>query len=330
MRRAVLLGGRGRSPSPLVGFGIWYYVRDDYPFQLTSSEITGLVVPLGHRGRRRVGVHRPTRRRSSPTGSAAWRRIRASEAVPVTTVVTIVRSDGPSLRLAIGGAQGSASWVDADGIATPPVGLQVGQAFLWYLRGVGDALAARATASPRRRRAGAGASPAPTSSPIAVASPSPSVRRSVAHPVGDRPRRRPASRTASQLAGVGRLGKKPAVPGRGGRPGPFRPSRLADRHRFTNGGGSTMLKGFKEFILRGNVVDLAVAVVIGAAFGARRDGLRQGPHHAAHRRHLRQARLLDADVHHQQQHVPLRLVHQRRHHLRADRGRRVLRRRRAR
>ena len=29
-----------------------------------------------------------------------------------------------------------------------------------------------------------------------------------------------------------------------------------------------MLKGFKQFILRGNVIDLAVAVVIGAAFGA--------------------------------------------------------------
>jgi large conductance mechanosensitive channel len=29
-----------------------------------------------------------------------------------------------------------------------------------------------------------------------------------------------------------------------------------------------MVKGFREFILRGNVVDLAVAVVIGAAFGA--------------------------------------------------------------
>ena len=27
-----------------------------------------------------------------------------------------------------------------------------------------------------------------------------------------------------------------------------------------------MLKGFREFILRGNVIDLAVAVVIGAAF----------------------------------------------------------------
>jgi len=29
-----------------------------------------------------------------------------------------------------------------------------------------------------------------------------------------------------------------------------------------------MLKGFKTFLFRGNVVDLAVAVVIGAAFGA--------------------------------------------------------------
>jgi large conductance mechanosensitive channel len=29
-----------------------------------------------------------------------------------------------------------------------------------------------------------------------------------------------------------------------------------------------MLKGFKQFLLRGNVLDLAVAVVIGGAFGA--------------------------------------------------------------
>ena len=28
-----------------------------------------------------------------------------------------------------------------------------------------------------------------------------------------------------------------------------------------------MIKGFRDFILRGNVVDLAVAVLIGAAFG---------------------------------------------------------------
>jgi large conductance mechanosensitive channel len=29
-----------------------------------------------------------------------------------------------------------------------------------------------------------------------------------------------------------------------------------------------MLKGFRQFVMRGNVIDLAVAVVIGAAFGA--------------------------------------------------------------
>jgi large conductance mechanosensitive channel len=31
---------------------------------------------------------------------------------------------------------------------------------------------------------------------------------------------------------------------------------------------AAMLKGFKEFVFRGNVLDLAVAVVIGGAFGA--------------------------------------------------------------
>lgn len=29
-----------------------------------------------------------------------------------------------------------------------------------------------------------------------------------------------------------------------------------------------MLKGFKQFLLRGNVVDMAVGIVVGAAFGA--------------------------------------------------------------
>jgi large conductance mechanosensitive channel len=32
--------------------------------------------------------------------------------------------------------------------------------------------------------------------------------------------------------------------------------------------GITMIKGFKEFLLRGNVIDLAVAFVIGVAFAA--------------------------------------------------------------
>jgi large conductance mechanosensitive channel len=37
-----------------------------------------------------------------------------------------------------------------------------------------------------------------------------------------------------------------------------------------------MLKGFKDFIMRGNVVDLAVAVVIGAAFSRVIDALVEG------------------------------------------------------
>ncbi|MBX3094118.1 MAG: large conductance mechanosensitive channel protein MscL [Cryobacterium sp.] len=37
-----------------------------------------------------------------------------------------------------------------------------------------------------------------------------------------------------------------------------------------------MLKGFKEFVMRGNVIDLAVAVVIGAAFTAVVNALVEG------------------------------------------------------
>ena len=37
-----------------------------------------------------------------------------------------------------------------------------------------------------------------------------------------------------------------------------------------------MLRGFKDFLMRGNVVDLAVAVVIGTAFGAVVKGLIDG------------------------------------------------------
>jgi large conductance mechanosensitive channel len=34
-----------------------------------------------------------------------------------------------------------------------------------------------------------------------------------------------------------------------------------------NTGGKTMLKEFKEFAMKGNVVDMAVGIIIGAAFG---------------------------------------------------------------
>jgi large conductance mechanosensitive channel len=37
-----------------------------------------------------------------------------------------------------------------------------------------------------------------------------------------------------------------------------------------------MLKGFRDFLMRGNVVDLATAVIIGAAFGGVVDGMIKG------------------------------------------------------
>ena len=43
---------------------------------------------------------------------------------------------------------------------------------------------------------------------------------------------------------------------------------IRQRNADTSARLPAMLKEFREFILRGNVVDLAVAVVIGAAFGA--------------------------------------------------------------
>jgi len=49
-----------------------------------------------------------------------------------------------------------------------------------------------------------------------------------------------------------------------------------------------MLKEFRAFILRGNLVDLAIAVVIGAAFTAVINALVR-PVDPAHRGHLRQA-----------------------------------------
>jgi large conductance mechanosensitive channel len=45
-----------------------------------------------------------------------------------------------------------------------------------------------------------------------------------------------------------------------------------NRHR-DPGEERSMLKGFRDFIARGNVIDLAVGVIIGAAFGAIVDSL---------------------------------------------------------
>ncbi len=151
-----------------VTFGIWYYVRDDYPLQLTSTEITGLAVRAATADGPVSGyIAHP------PAELAQWvssmEKVSSDTAEPVTTTVTIERSVGPALRLAIGGSQAAASWVYADGHSTPPVSVQVNQELLWYLHGVRDTLASTSHGMvPRQAPAGAGASPSPSSSPSAM------------------------------------------------------------------------------------------------------------------------------------------------------------------
>ena len=54
-------------------------------------------------------------------------------------------------------------------------------------------------------------------------------------------------------------------------------------------GTAKVFQGFKDFISRGNAIELAVGVVIGAAFGAVVDVDRRRPDRAAHRGDLRRA-----------------------------------------
>ena len=85
-----------------------------------------------------------------------------------------------------------------------------------------------------------------------------------------------------------------------------------------------MLKEFRDFLLRGNIVELAVAFVMGVAFAAARQLARGQPRDADHRDDHRQARLQQPHVHDQRRRVPLRRVHHRRDPVRRDRGGGVL------
>lgn len=171
----------------LVAFGIWYYVHDDYPFQLTSDQIAGLAyhsLPTGS----------PAQGSASGSGSASasvsgyisdppaelagWvssiEKDSSEENASATTVVTVVETDGRLLRLFLHGSRGYGRWVEPDGTQSEAVGVRLNQAFVWYVRGVGDALIASQQAEPRP--ASSAGSPTPTPSPTLTpitASPSP-------------------------------------------------------------------------------------------------------------------------------------------------------------
>ena len=162
MRRALFWAGVALTIALVAG--IWYYVRDDYPFQLSSDQIAGLSYhpcrpPVRARSRSRV-TSRP------PADLADWissmEKDSSDETVSVTTVATVVLTDGRQLRLYLGGSRGRALGRAQRGQSTP-VGVQFNQPFVWYLQGVGDALAASPSVEPQPAPTTTSASPTPVS-----------------------------------------------------------------------------------------------------------------------------------------------------------------------
>ena len=161
MRRALFWAGVALTIA-LVAFGIWYYVRDDYPFQLSPDQIAGLSYhSVAAPGSGAVSVSGYIS--EPPADLADWvssmEKDSSDETVTVTTVATVVLTDGRQLRLYLGGSRGFGRWVEPGGAQSTPVGVQLNQPFVWYLQGVGDALAASPSFEPQ---------PAPTTTPAST------------------------------------------------------------------------------------------------------------------------------------------------------------------
>ena len=175
MTRALFWAGVALTIA-LVAFGIWYYVHDDYPFQLTSDQIAGLSyhsVPTSSSVSGSASGSVSGYISNPPVELAGWvssmEKDSSDETVVVTTVVTVVQTDGRLLRLFLGGSRGYGRWVEPAGSQSAPVGVQLNQAFVWYVQGVGDALAASRQTEPQPTP---GASPtSPTQSPTVSPSP---------------------------------------------------------------------------------------------------------------------------------------------------------------
>ena len=110
---------------------------------------------------------------------------------------------------------------------------------------------------------------------------------------GSRDRRGPTERPPSRRpceslcsTGAMRSSRCSAPPGLAARSLPT--TRAAGR----NDGGTSHARGIREFALRGNVVDLAIGVIIGAAFGKIVEFDRRRPLHADRRRGHRRPRFL--------------------------------------
>jgi hypothetical protein len=132
----------------VVGVGVWFFVRDEYPFQqVGDDDVVGLTYDRGGPGSRVIGYvgHPP---RDLPGWVRSWERNSGGDETSVEAVVTVLLRDGRRLRLEVGGARGYACWIGADGRAGESFGGPFNEAFIWYIRGLGVGLDARPPVEP--------------------------------------------------------------------------------------------------------------------------------------------------------------------------------------
>jgi hypothetical protein len=141
-----------------VGVGAWFFVRDEYPFQVESDIAFLAFEGHGDGGWRYGYVDDP------PPELGEWlssmERDASGDTVTPEEQLTVVLADGRRLHLIVGGDRGIAHWIAADGTTGPSVPVHIDQRLMWYVRGLAMGL-------------GAGTSPAPAESPGSPGSPGP-------------------------------------------------------------------------------------------------------------------------------------------------------------
>ena len=130
-----------------VGIGIWFFVRDEYPFQVGDGDVAAVTYEYRDQN---VWVSGTV---TDPPDDLAgwisgWERDASGESPSTDSTVTIILRDGRRLRLNVGGKRGYGSWVGADGRSGPSLGVHFNDAFVWYVRGLGDGFGGGSAAVP--------------------------------------------------------------------------------------------------------------------------------------------------------------------------------------
>ena len=125
----------------LVGVGIWWFVRDEYPFGVDAEEIAAMSYERSLAGVA-VGGYVSEPPRDLAGWLSAMERDSTGEDVATTGAIMVYLHDGRCLRLELDGSRGVGTWIAPDGSADEPVGVHVPDQLVRYLDGLDDGLTA--------------------------------------------------------------------------------------------------------------------------------------------------------------------------------------------